>query len=95
MKLIYAELWLKKYIKYNHDKYDKKTLKRKIYGNIVQLSHRVFKSHGLRGHDIRQKIRRQLLEYSIIELQRYYPPVYQPSIISRIMSYLKKIIAGK
>lgn len=95
MKLIYAKLLLKKYIKYNHDKYDKKTLKRKIYGNIVQLSHRVFKSHGQRGHEVRQRVRKQFLEYSIIELRRYYVPTYKPSIISKIIGYLKRIITGK
>lgn len=95
MKLIYAKLWLKKYIRYNHNKYDKKTLKSKVYGSIVNLSHRVYKSHGLHGHNVRQKIRRQLLEYSILEMNRYYLPTPRPSMISKIINYLRRVIIGK
>ncbi len=91
MKLIYAKLWLKKYIRYNHNKFDRKKLKSNIYGNIVSLSHRVYKGHGIHGHNIRQKIRKQLLEYSIIELRRY-PITYKPSIFERIIGYVKRML---
>jgi hypothetical protein len=90
MKLIYAKLWLKKYIKYNHDKFDEKTFNRKLNWKIVNLSHRVYKSHGLRGHNTRQQIRKILWDYSKKELKPY-----RPSMISKIISYLKGIIAGK
>ena len=67
MKLIYAKLWLKKFIKYNHDNLDENKLNRAI----INLSHRVYKSHGQRGHNVRQSIRSQLVEYSKTELARY------------------------
>lgn len=67
MKLIYAKLWLKKYIKYNHNNLDENKLNRAI----INLSHRVYKSHGQRGHNVRQSIRAQLVEYSKAELAKY------------------------
>lgn len=67
MKLIYAKLWLKKFIKYNHANLDENKLNRAI----INLSHRVYKSHGQRGHNVRQSIRAQLVEYSKAELARY------------------------
>lgn len=67
MKLIYAKLWLKKYIKYNHNELDENKLNRAI----INLSHRVYKSHGRHGHNVRQNIRSQLVEYSKSELARY------------------------
>ena len=87
MKMVYARLWLKKYIKYNHVKFDNKTFNRKLNWAIVNLSHRVYKSHGLRGHDTRQNIRKSLWDYSNVELRKY-----RPSIINKIISYLKRII---
>jgi len=90
MKLIYAKLWLKKYIKYNYDKFDEKTFNRKLKWAIVNLSHRVYKSHGLRGHGGRQNIRKILWNYSKQELKQY-----RPSITSKIISYLKKVIMGR
>lgn len=67
MELIYAKLWLKKYIKYNYNKLDENKLNRAI----INLSHRVYKSRGMKGHNTRQKIRQILVEYSKIELARY------------------------
>ena len=67
MKLIYTKLWLKKYIKYNHDKLDENKLNRAI----INLSHRIYKKHGLHGHNSRQHIRELLVEYSKAELARY------------------------
>jgi len=87
MKLIYAKFWLKKYIKYNYDKFDEKTFNRKLNWKIVNLSHRVYKSHGLRGHNTRQKIRKMLWAYSKKELE-----LYRPSMSSKIINYLKGII---
>ena len=89
MKLIYAKLWLKKFIKYNHDKFDGKTFDHKLNWDIVNLSHRVYKGHGLRGHSNRQEIRKTLWDYSKAELKQY-----RQSIISKILSYLKKLIWG-
>ena len=87
MKLIYAKLWLKKYIKYNYDKFDEKTFNRKLNWAIVNLSHRVYKSHGLRGHNTRQKIRKILWDYSKTELK-----LYRPSMTSKIIRYLRGAI---
>jgi hypothetical protein len=95
MKLIYAKLWLKKYIKYNYDESDEKTFNRKLNWKIVNLSHRVYNSHGLKGHNTRQQIRKILWDYSEKELKQYGLSRYHPSMISRIISYLKRIITGK
>ena len=78
MKFIYAKLWLKKYIKYNHNSLDENKLNRAI----INLSHRVYKSHGQRGHNVRQSIRSQLVEYSKAELARYSVPFKRPLKVS-------------
>ena len=106
MKLLYAKLWLKKYIKYNHNKLDENKLNRAI----INLSHRVYKSRGIKGHNVRQKIRDTLVEYSKIELASYnmtfnrplktryrrrYVIVKRPSLIDRVLRSLKRIITGK
>jgi len=96
MKLIYAKLWLKKYIKYNYDKLDENKLNRAI----INLSHRVYKSHGIKGHNTRQKIRQTLVEYSKIELVRYGVEFRKPlktrywkrHVIARKKSFIDKII---
>ena len=87
MKLIYAKLWLKKWIKYNHDKFDEKLFNRKLNWAIVNLSHRVYKSHGLKGHNTRQQIRKTLWAYSKAELKQY-----RPSMINKVINYLKGLI---
>ena len=87
MKMIYAKLWLKKYIKYNHNKFDKKIFKHRLNRAIVHLSHCVYKSHGLRGHNVRQNIRKSLWEYSNMELKKY-----RLSIINKIVRYLKGLV---
>jgi hypothetical protein len=90
MKLIYTKLWLKKWIRYNHNKFnDKNALNRELNWKIVNLSHRIFKSHGLRGHNTRQQIRKQLWAYSKKELRQYYP-----SVLDRIVNYLRRILLG-
>lgn len=95
MKLIYAKLWLRKYIKYNFYKLDNNRLNR----NIINLSHRVFKSKGLQGHITRQEIRKQLQDFVKIELESYNKNweiknpnagyVSKPSIFKRLLNYLR------
>jgi hypothetical protein len=86
MKLIYAKFWLKKYIKYNYDKFDEKTFNHKLNWAIINLSHRVCKTHGLRGHNIRQNIRKTLWSYNKTELK-----YYRPSMMDKIICYIKRI----
>lgn len=86
MKLKYAKLWLKKWIKYNYGKYDEKTFNRKLNWAIVNLSHRVYKSRGLKGHNTRQIIRKKLWDYSKRELKHY-----QPSMVNKILRYFKRL----
>jgi|GEM_PF-6795892 len=88
MKLKYAKLWLKKWIKYNYVKYDKKTFNRKLDRKIKDISHRVYKSHGLKGHNTRQMIRKKLWAYCKMELKRY-----RPSTINRIQNFIKRFIS--
>jgi hypothetical protein len=105
MKLIYAKLWLKKYIKYNHSKLDENKLNRAI----INLSHRVYKSHSQKGHNVRQNIRGILVEYSKVELARYGVEFKKPlktkygkhpvitrkqSFVDKIINYLKNIFNG-
>ena len=86
MKVIYAKLWLKKWIYYNYNKFDnKKAFDRELNWKIVNLSHRVFKSHGLRGHNTRQQIRKLLWTYSKQESRKYWP-----SLTNKILNYLKR-----
>ena len=62
------------YIKYNHNNLDENELNRAI----INLSHRVFKSHGLKGHNTRQKIGQILVNYSKIELAKYNVSFQRP-----------------
>ena len=87
MKMMHARLWLKKYIKYNHAKFDDKTFNRKLNWAIVNLSHRVYKAHSVRGHNGRQRIRKLLWNYSNMELKEY-----RQSMISKVVSYLKRVM---
>ena len=89
MRLFYAKMWIKKYLYYNHAKYDEDILKLNTWRAIVNLSHRVYKTHGLRGHDGRQKIRKVLWAYALKELHRYH----HPSLLDRIVNYLRTAIA--
>ena len=101
MKLIYAKFWLRKFIKYNH-KLDDKTFSHNLNRHVINLSHRVFKSRGFRGHNTRQEIRRQLQDFVEIELKKYdkkwvvkspnhgaLKPV-RLSILSRIIQFLRR-----
>jgi hypothetical protein len=69
MKLIYAKFWLRKYIKYNINKFDEKTFENKLNRAVITLSHTVFKSHGFHGHITRQEIRKQLQAFVELELR--------------------------
>jgi len=102
MKLIYAKLWLKKYIKYNHDQLDENKLNRAI----INLSHRVYKSHGRKGHNVRQNVRSTLVEYSKSELANYnlafqkplkvgYKPRYHPRYTARSTAYSIVRVIGR
>jgi len=86
MKLIFAKLWLKKYIKYNYEKFDGKTFNRKLNWAIVNLSHRVCKLHSQKGHDIRQEMRKTLWAYGKVEIRNY-----QPTFIGRILRHIRKL----
>jgi hypothetical protein len=97
MKLIDAKISIRQYIRAHHNDLSENGLN----SHIISLSHSVFRGHGVRGHNIRQKIRAQLVEYSRNELakynmtfqrpirvtykNRYTRPVYRPI---RTMSYL-------
>lgn len=99
MILKYAKLWLRKFIKYNHE-LNNKTLSYKLNRAVINLSHRVFKSRGTRGHSIRQKIRRQLQNFVVIELNKYnknwtikspnYGYVKSPSFLGRLKKWFCK-----
>jgi hypothetical protein len=66
MRVFYAKLWLKQFIKYrSNDKY----FIEKLNDNIINLSHRVYKKRGMRGHDTRQDIRRILVLYAFNEVK--------------------------
>lgn len=89
MKMIYAKLWLNKFIKYNYGKYHPSVLRGKTNWAIVNLSHRVDKRHGIVGHNSRQNIRKLLWKHCDVELKKY-----QPSLLRRIMNFLRKHILG-
>jgi hypothetical protein len=88
MKLVYAKMWLDKYIKYNREKFDEKTFSHKLNWEIVNLSHRVYKRHGLRGHESRQNIRKKLWIYCE---NKYGISKYRRSMLSRIIDYIKRL----
>jgi len=86
MKLFYAKMYVRKWIRYNYGKYDGMTFNSKLNWAVVNLSHRVCKLHGTRGHAIRQKIRKTLWAYAKVEIRRY-----QPSITNRLIGFLRAI----
>lgn len=86
----YAKLWLNRWIIFNYGKYDEKTFHRKLNWSIVNLSHRVCKIKGAIGHSNRQTIRKKLWDYCIIELKHY-----QPSMLNKILGYIRRIIRKK
>ena len=90
MKVKYAKLWLRKYIKYNHHKFSERKFNRLVNWKIVNLSHRVCKRRGIIGHNIRQDIRKELWEFSAKELTKS-----RPSLMSRLIGYLKRRLKKK
>ena len=100
MRLIDAKISVRQYIRAHHDNLNENRLNR----HIISLSHDVFRGHGIRGHNIRQKIRAQLVDYSRMELVQYgidfqrplrihyknrYRRTQRPTLIRRIINYLR------
>jgi len=94
MKKKYAKLFLKNWINNSDGKYSEKTYNRKLNWAIVNQSHKIYYVHGLRGHNIRQKIRKELWSYCNMELKNH-PPSYRPSMLSRIKSFIKRLIQSR
>lgn len=69
MRVLYAKLWLKQFIKYRSN--DKNFIE-KLNKNIINLSHRVYKGHGIKGHNTRQDIRKILVLYAFNEIKTRY-----------------------
>jgi len=96
MKIIYAKLWLRKFIKYNYKK-ENNSLSHELNRNVITLSHRVYKTRGKRGHDVRQKIRQELQNFVMVELKKYkknwvirssgYGYIKSPSFLSRLKEW--------
>jgi hypothetical protein len=63
MRFVYAKLWVKKYLRYNPNDVSNRIISNKLNWEIVKLSHRVCRRHGLKGHNIRQDIRKELKDY--------------------------------
>ena len=84
MKLNDAMNWVRTYIVANQGKVNQRTFYRKLNWEIVKLSHEVFRGHGLRGHLIRQRIRRQLWSFASKEIARSR----KPSFLSRLKLFL-------
>ncbi len=60
MKFFYARCWISKYLRYHPNGADGPYISNSLDRAIVRLSHRVYRGHGLRGHNIRQAIRKRL-----------------------------------
>ena len=83
-----AEAQLKNRIEQNRSHLDEYT-EHKLNREIINISHKVFMSHGWKGHIVRQNIRRILVDYAKAELAGYgiefrhpikterVPPAYQ------------------
>ena len=67
MKLIYAKLWVKKYLRYNPGSVRGGGVSNRLNRAITHLSHRVHRKHGMEGHNGRQDIRRKLRRLSLRE----------------------------
>jgi hypothetical protein len=84
LRLIDAKNWVRTYVIANQSAVGQRTFNRKLNWEIVKLSHDVFRGHGLRGHLIRQKIRRQLWRFASVEVAK----VRTPSFFSRLKLFL-------
>lgn len=87
MQLNDAKEWIRTYATANRGKIPERAFRKQLNWQIVKLSHEVFRGHGLRGHLIRRKIRRELRKTADIELRNWptgrFPqpriPGYPPS----------------
>lgn len=86
MKLDDAKRKIAIYLSDNRHKIDRRDFKKQVNWEIVKLSHDVFRGHGLRGHLIRRKIRRQLWTAAADKMHG----MKKPSLLDR----LKKFILG-
>ena len=83
MNLNDAKKWVRTYIVANQDQIRQRNFNRRLNWEIVKLSHEVFRGHGLRGHLIRQRIRRQLWSLAGVELRK----MRRPSLFSRLKMF--------
>lgn len=60
MRLIYAKLWVIKYLTFHPCDVAGYYMSNRLYRAVVNLSHRVYKGHGKKGHNARQNIRQNL-----------------------------------
>ena len=87
MKLSDAKAWVQRYIVANKTRIGHREFNKSLNWEIVKLSHEVFRGHGLRGHLIRRKVRRQLWSFADQEIAK----VWKPSVFRR----LKRFILGR
>lgn len=64
LNLMEAQSRIAKWIDHNKNKYDDKTFIHNLRGEIVHISHDVYLSNGVESHEIRQRVRRALWDYS-------------------------------
>ena len=64
LNLMEAQSRIARFIDYNKDKYDDRTFIHNLRGEIVRISHDVYLSNGAESHEIRQRVRRALWDYS-------------------------------
>jgi len=83
LNLIEAQSRIARFINYNKTRYDDRTFIDKLREEIVHTSHDVYLSNGAASHEIRQRVRRALWDYSKrkfrkdnshINLDEYRPP---------------------
>lgn len=99
LKLVEAQSRIARFIDYNKNRYDDKTFIHNLRGEIVHTSHDVYLSNGQESHEIRQRVRRALWDYSKrkfgqdnshINLEEYRPPHEVKGIIKNIINFFKK-----
>lgn len=99
LNLMEAQSRIVRFIDYNKDKYDDKTFVHNLRGEIVHTSHDVYLSNGQVSHEIRQKVRRALWDYSKrkfiqenshINLEEYRPPHEVKGIMKNIINMFFK-----
>lgn len=71
MQLNDAKEWVRTYVRANRVKAPEEVFSKQLNWQIVKLSHEVFRGHGLRGHLIRRKIRRDLWRTANQELRNW------------------------